>query len=99
MQLPNGYEMQTTFMEDFAIAERFGIDAIKDTFKRAFKAWKNDYVYLTELVITLNYGIWRWYQKNEEVARVYNDLWERADEYACTQLKGEEANFFYQVTD
>ena len=27
----NGYEMQTTFWQDFSIADRFGIDAIKDT--------------------------------------------------------------------
>ena len=37
----NGYEMQTTFWQDFSIADRFGIDAVKDTYNRAFKEWKN----------------------------------------------------------
>ncbi len=30
----NGYELQTTFWEDFSIADRFGLSAIQDTFKR-----------------------------------------------------------------
>lgn len=36
----NGNEVKTTFWEDFSIAERFGLSAIQDTFKRAFKEWK-----------------------------------------------------------
>ena len=28
----NGYEMKTTFWNDFTIADAFGINAIKDTF-------------------------------------------------------------------
>ena len=99
MQLPNGYEMQTTFLQDFAIADRFGISAVKDTYKRAFNEWKNNYIQLTELVIALNLGIWKLYGKNDALAKVYNDLWEEADEYACTHLKGEELSFFYRVTD
>lgn len=41
----NGYELQTTFWEDFSIADRFGLSAIQDTFKRAFEEWKNNYKY------------------------------------------------------
>ena len=99
MTLPNGYTMTTTFFEDFSIADAFGISAIKDTYKRAFNSWKDDAVYLTELVIALNLKIWQWYEKNEQVARVYNDLWEKADEYACENLKGEDLAFFYRTTD
>lgn len=99
MTLLNGYEMQTTFMTDFTIADRFGTYAIKDTFNRAFNEWKNNYVYLTELVIVLNLKIWEWYEKNKDIARVYNDLWEKADAYACENLKGEELSWFYRITD
>ena len=35
----NGYETFTTFWQDFTIADRFGVSAIKDTFKRAFNEW------------------------------------------------------------
>ena len=99
MRLPNGYEMTTTFWEDFSIADIFGADAVKDTFERAFNEWKGNYVYLTELVIVLNHKIWQHYEKWESLARVYQDLWEKADGYACDNLKGEELSFFFRITD
>jgi hypothetical protein len=99
MTLANGYEMTTTFWEDFSIADHFGVSAIKDTFKRAFNEWKDNYIYLTELVIVLNHKIWRYYETNYAYATLYNELWEKADNYACTHLKGEELNFFYRITD
>lgn len=99
MRLPNGYEMTTTFWQDFTIADIFGEAAVKDTFDRAFEEWKNDYIYLTELVIVLNHKIWQHYETCESLARVYNDLWEKADLYATENLKGEELSFFYQITD
>lgn len=94
-----GYETITTFYEDFTIADRFGVAAIKDTFNRAFNEWKNNYKYLTELVMVLNWKIWEHYEKNKEYAEVYNKLWEKADGYACENLHGEEAEYFYRVTD
>ena len=99
MRLPNGYEMTTTFWEDFSIADYFGVGAVIDTFKRAFNEWKGNYVYLTELVIVLNHKIWQHYETRESLARAYQDLWEKADEYACENLKGEELSFFYRITD
>ena len=93
------YKMQTTFTTDFAIAEAFGANAIKDTFNRAFNEWKGNYVYLTELVIVLNWKIWQWYGRNEEFATLYNDCWENADEYAVNNLKGDELSYFYRTTD
>lgn len=56
-----GYEPKTTFWQDFCIAERFGADAIKDTFKRAFAEWKQLPVYLTEMALVLNHRGWVWY--------------------------------------
>lgn len=99
MTLENGYKMQTTFWTDFSIADHFGAAAIKDTYKRAFEEWKTDYIYLTELVIVLNYKIWENYQHNESIARLYNDLWEMADQYARDNLQGDELSHFYRITD
>lgn len=99
MTLPNGYTMTTTFGTDFTIADKFGIKAVKDTFKRAFNEWKDNYVYLTELVIVLNHKIWEWYQKDEQLALTYQELWEKADTYACDNLTGKELEFFYVTTD
>lgn len=94
-----GYKPITTFYEDFSIADRFGISAIKDTFKRAFENWKDNYQYLTELVMALNWKIWEHYESNEKIARVYSDLWEKADEYAMDNLKDEELSYFLSTTD
>ncbi len=93
------YKQKTTFWIDFSIADKFGIDAIKDTYKRAFEEWKCNHVYLTELVIVLNHKIWQWYETNEAIASVYNTLWEEADLYAQENLHGEELDYFYSVTD
>lgn len=38
-----GYKPFTTFWDDFSIADNFGIDAICDTYNRAFQEWKTDY--------------------------------------------------------
>ena len=95
-----GYQPKTTFWEDFSIAERFGEKAVRDTFKRAFDGWKTDHVYLTELVMVLNHKLWAHYDKeNFDLAGVYDELWKKADEYAANNLKGEELNYFYSVTD
>ena len=94
-----GYKQITTFYSDFSIADNFGINAIKDTYKRAFNEWKNNYKYLTELVMVLNWKIWEHYESNDEYAKVYNDLWEKADGYACDNLKGDELAYFYRTTD
>ena len=95
----NGYETKTTFWEDFSIADMFGVEAVKDTFNRAFNGWKHDYIYLTELVMVLNWKIYQHYEKNEQLARVYDELWEKADGYACENLHGEEATYFFKTTD
>lgn len=94
-----GYKPLTTFYKDFSIAEKFGTQAIIDTFDRAFVEWHKDYKYLTELVMVLNWKIWEHYEDNEELAKLYNGFWEQADEYACENLKGEELDYFYRTTD
>ena len=100
MTLPNGYEMQTTFPMDFSIADAFGIKAIKDTYNRAFKEWKKDCVYLTELVITLNLKCWEHYHKgNSEISELYSDLFYKTQDYAYNHLKDDELSFFIETTD
>ena len=94
-----GYDTISTFFADFSIAERFGFSAIKDTYKRAFNEWKTDYKMLTELVMVLNHKIWFNYESNEPLARIYNELWEEADQWASDNLKGDELDYFYRVLD
>lgn len=92
-----GYKTITTFWDDFSIAEPFGIDAIKDTYNRAL-LWK-DYKMLTELYMVLNHKIWMWYKKNETIAKVYNDLWEKLYQTICQKFTKKELEYFYQITD
>ena len=94
-----GYETITTFYQDFTIADKFGVAAIKDTYNRAFNEWKNDYKYLTELVMVLNWKIWEHHEDNKPYAELYNKLWQDTDAYACDNLHGEEAEYFFRVTD
>lgn len=92
--------VETTFWLDFSIADKFGLSAIKDTYRRAFDCWKNDYRYLTELVMVLNHKIWEHYEKgNKQKSKLYNDLWIKADAYAINNLKDDELMYFYMVTD
>ena len=94
-----GYKQITTFYMDFGLAEPFGVNAIKDTYKRGLEYAKTDYKVLTEFVMVLNWKIWEHYETNEALARVYNDLWEKADAFAIDYLKGDELSYFFRTTD
>ena len=94
-----GIPQKTTFDDDFSIADRFGRKAVIDTYKRAFEEWKDNYEYLTELVLVLNWKIWQYYTEDPDLAELYNDLWGKADDYAMSNLKGEELSYFLRITD
>lgn len=94
-----GYTQQTTFWQDFSIADAFGAGAIKDTYKRAFKAWKSDKVYVTELVMVLNWKCWQWAEKNPAYSELYSDLFYEAQGWCYDNLKGEDLQYFLRTTD
>jgi len=88
------------FWTDFTIADRFGENAIRDTYQRAFKGWKDNVEYFASLVMTLNHKIWVHYEAgNEALASIYNELWEKADQYGATRFKGEDAAYYFQFLD
>ena len=101
-----GYEPKTSFYRDFSIADKYGIDAIKDTYKRAFDEWHTDTEYITELTMVLNWKIWEHYKEDEdkdspsnERANIYNDLWLECDNWCRDNLKGDDLKYFYNTTD
>lgn len=94
-----GYKPQTTFFEDFSIADKFGVNAIKDTYKRAFEHWKNNHIYLTELVLVLNWKIWEHCETNERYAVLYDKLWRETAQWAVENLKDEELHYYFETTD
>ena len=95
-----GYKPKTTFYMDFSIADQFGAGPSKRLITALLKSWKDDYEYLTELVLALNWKIWEHYETviNEELAGLYNELWRLADAYARENLQGEELAYL-PVTD
>lgn len=94
----NGYIPFTTFWQDLSIAERFGSRAIRETYRMVKKEWSGDYKYWTELVLVLNHKIWDWYEKDDNIARTYNDLWKDAD--ALTEdWEGEKLAYYLRTTD
>lgn len=96
----NGYETKTTFWEDFSIADGFGKPAIIDTFKRAFRAWKKNVEYVTELVMVLNWKMWFYYEKGYvDFSKCYQKLYEQADCWCRDNLKGKDLNYFLKTTD
>ena len=95
----NGYEVITTFWEDFSLADRFGILAINDTYDRTFTKWKDNCKYLTELILVLNHKIAQYYEVKPHIAELYDTLWRKADQYARENLKGDDANYYFHTTD
>lgn len=94
-----GYKPITTFYTDFSIADWYGVNAIKDTAKRAFQSWKTDYKFVTELIMVLNWKIWEHHGHNDAYAKLYNDLWIQLDDWAMDNLTGEALSYYLQTTD
>ena len=94
------YELQTTFWSDFSIADMFGVDAIRDTYKRAFAEWKTDYKYLTELVMVTNWKLWEHYEHGrDEYAKLYDELFRDCYSYGMENLEGDELHYFIWTLD
>lgn len=95
-----GYKPKTTYFEDFSIADLFGIGAIKETYKNALETAKfMGYVYLTELVMVLNWKIWEHYENNNDYGILYDKLWRKASQYAEKHLKKDELSYYYATID
>lgn len=95
-----GYTQQTTFWQDFSIADAFGADAIRDTYNRAFEEWKDNTVYITELVMVLNWKCWQWYEEhNNTYSELYSDLFYTAQNWCFDNLKGDDLDYFIRTTD
>ena len=94
-----GKERKTTFYADLSIAECYGISGVKDTYRRVMRSWGNNLEFMCEWVVALNQKIWQHYDKNEPLARVYDELWRKADNYCREHFKGEELSEYYAYID
>ena len=95
-----GYKPITTFWEDFAIAEAFGADAVRDTYERSKRSFKDDVKYMTELVMVLNWRLWMHYEDGKDMfAKLYDELWREADEFCCNHFTGDDLTYYFTTTD
>ena len=97
--LSNGYKLKTTFWDDFTIADSFGEDAIKDTFKRAFNEWKNNVEYVTELAMVMSWKSCSYFGKNDELMVLYSNLYHEVDEWCMNNLINSDLIYYIDTTD
>lgn len=95
----SGYQPKTTFWSDFTIADCFGNEAIQDTFNRAFKEWKSNTEYITELTLVLNWKIYQHYKTNKDIAELYDRLWKETDAWCMNNLTDKDLEYYIRVTD
>lgn len=94
------YECKTTFWNDFSTAERFGVEAIKDTYRHTKAEWERDQVCGTELSMILNHKCWYWYEEQHtKLSQLYAELWEEYHEWVLDNWKGEDLKYYLEITD
>lgn len=99
MQAQFGVESCTTFWMDFAIADRFGLSAVRNTFECS-RHWQSDYKMWTELCIVLNTRCCRHYDNgNIELSQLYAKLYHEADDIAREVFSEEEYAYYFEITD
>lgn len=95
-----GYKPISTYYTDFGIAEWYGEDAIRDTYAMAVDNWGKSIEWMTEIVMVLNWKIWEHYHGgNDKLAKLYDELWRKAEDYVVKNFKGDDLSYFYRVTD
>lgn len=97
--LENGYELKTTFWNDFTIADIFGVEAIEETFNRAFDEWKSKVEYVTELAMVMSWKSCYHYGKNEQYMTLYSKLYHKVDDWCLDNFKNDDLTYYIQTTD
>lgn len=102
-------KFNTTLWQDFTIADEFGINAIEDTYKKAYSYVKDNYKDFTELVIVLNWQCWDLYKKYEssnnsnflKLSNKYSELFYKAQKkfYDVWGKNQEACEYFFAMTD
>ena len=93
------FKFETSFWEEFSIADQYGSDGIKEHYDQVFSEWKDNLKYLTELVLVLNWKIFQWYQIDDAIGLTYDELWKKTDAYALENLKGDDLHYYLSVLD
>lgn len=93
-------ELESTFRDDFTIADHFGIKWIVDTYKRAFRGRSNNIYFVTELALVMNWKCWyRYEQGNMEYYKLYEKLRFEIDTRCMDNLKWKDRDYYLKTTD
>ena len=93
------YKFESTFWEEFSIAEDYGVEGVKGHYDLVFSQWKDNVKFLTELVLVLNIKLFTWFKVDDELGRLYEDLYVDADSYALSTLDGDDLHYFLHTLD
>lgn len=89
-----------TFYGDFQLGENFGgKKGVEDTYKLVKEGWSDNPAAWGEVVCALNWRLWDLYETDEDMARLYQDLWEKAQDFGYATFKGEDATTFFRKVD
>ena len=93
------YKFESTFWEEFSIAEDYGAEGVKEHYEVVFDQWKDNLKFLTELVLVLNIKIFLWYGVDDTIGLTYDQLWKETDGYALETLKGNDLHYYLSTLD
>ena len=99
-----GYTPVTDLWEQFTKIESNGKTAINDLAEASFEQYKNNIIYLTELVMVINHKCWYWSEQNNNyIARFYSDLYyeydKRAINYIEANLTPSALSYYFRTLD
>ena len=103
-----GKPMEFTFAADFAIADWYGAEDVKETYKRVIKEWNADYKALTEVVMALNLLSWvnvslqqAGFEDRDDFIKLYSRLYYDATNefYKEYGEDAEKCDYFFRMTD
>lgn len=96
-----GYTPVTPFWEEFSKADLSdnAVEEVAKTFGKAFEEHKGNYIWMTELTLVLNHKIWQHHKTNRPLARVYNTLWQKHDQWCWDTFTEEQKDYYYHTTD
>lgn len=93
------YKFESSFWEEFSIAEEYGSEGVRDHWNLVFEQWKDNIKFLTELVLVLNIKIFIWYGVDDSIGLTYDELWKQTDGYALETLKGDDLHYYLHTID
>ncbi len=93
------FHFETTFWEEFSIADNYGSEGVREHYNLVFNQWKDNLRFLTELVLVLNWKIYQWYQVDDNLGMTYDQLWKETDGYALETLKGDDLHYYLSTLD